>query len=69
LEYKKYLLGLYITIVAYGGVGLWFNNANVLLFQSCGAAVWLVNLILFQLILLRYIFYMVSFCAIIGIYA
>lgn len=67
--YKKGCVALYIMTILYGAVTFFFDNKKLILFETSDASPLLLNIILFEVLWLRYLFYITSFAIIIAIFA
>lgn len=68
-RYEKTKYYCFILIILHGGVTFFFNSADEFMFSSADVPKSLMNIILFELLCLRYVFYVMSFACIIGLFA
>lgn len=68
-SYRKITLSLYVGTIIYGAFTFMFDNRQLIIFESSSAPPLLLNIVLFEVLWLRYLFYITSFAAVIGIFA
>ena len=68
-KYEKVKIACLLLVITHGGFTFFFNSADEYMFSKAEVPKTLMNLILFELLILRYVFYVMSFACIIGIFA